>query len=145
MPGPNSLPLPDDVIDRVLTFLPDFLSLQAAILSSMQFYGVFRTHPNSIIYAVAFNLVGPSLPQAIRVLRYDPPDAGPPDASPWAETDPVSPISKAEIMDLAKIATVAKELEDLFSSRQVILILAQVSQALQRLLLIPDIRTEHLK
>ncbi|KAK7468956.1 hypothetical protein VKT23_003455 [Stygiomarasmius scandens] len=66
----NGLPLDDDVIDRILQFLPSFSTLYSAILTSKSFYQVYKAHPRSIIRAVAYNVVGPALPQALRAIRY---------------------------------------------------------------------------
>lgn len=122
MRGLNSLPLDDDIVDRILTFLPDFSTLGATILASKHIYNVFKIHPNSIIRAVAYNITGPALPQAIRLLRYTPPpesNAPAPVHKTWLETDPVSPITNLEAQSLVKNATVVAALENLFSSRQV--------------------------
>ncbi|KAG6910681.1 hypothetical protein DXG01_008725 [Tephrocybe rancida] len=95
----NSLPL--DIIDRILCFLPDYSTLQATILSSKSFYRVFETHQNSILRAVSYNVTGPALPQAIRVLRYHDvtTQAHNSDPKPWSEGDPISPITNEEYED----------------------------------------------
>jgi hypothetical protein len=127
MRGLTSLPLDDDIVDRILTFLPNFTALGATILASKHFYTVFKTHPHSIVRAVAYNITGPALPQAMRVLRYTPPDdpdpqnqntLGPPPKQ-WLETDPVSPITNDEAGDLVENAAAVAALEDFFSLRQV--------------------------
>ncbi|KAJ7280393.1 hypothetical protein C8J57DRAFT_1464703 [Mycena rebaudengoi] len=52
------LPLDDDVIDLILAFSLDFEALQATILASKTIlYSVFKTHPNAIVKAVAYNMV----------------------------------------------------------------------------------------
>ncbi|GLB38536.1 hypothetical protein LshimejAT787_0504010 [Lyophyllum shimeji] len=124
MRGLNSLPLDDDVIDRILIFLPDYRTLRATILSSKAFYGVFQNHPHSILRAVSYNVTGPALPQALRVIRYSAPEPdAPTDPSmtpsprPWRESDPVSPIRDEECRQLQQNAAVVCALEDLFSSR----------------------------
>ncbi|RDB17923.1 hypothetical protein Hypma_000688 [Hypsizygus marmoreus] len=126
MRGLNSLPIDDDIVDRILSFLPSYSSLGATILSSKSFYNIFKLHPNSILRAVSYNVTGPALPQSLRVLRYTPPVEHafsqpdplktPPPPS-WTETDPVSPITTQEARDLKKNAAVVNALEDLFSSR----------------------------
>lgn len=113
MRGLSLLPLDDDIVDRILTFLPDFSTLGAIILTSQHFYNVFKIHSNSIIRAVAYNITGPALPQAISLLR------SPSEPNAWLETDPVSPITGLEAQSLVKNATVVAALENLFSSRQV--------------------------
>ncbi|KAF9464131.1 hypothetical protein BDZ94DRAFT_1257074 [Collybia nuda] len=116
----TSLPLDDDIIDLVLTFLPNFPALGATILASKQIYNIFKIHPNSIIRAVAYNITGPALPQAMRLLRYAPPPE-PNDPAPlqkiWLESDPISPITNWEAHCLVKNATIVSSLENLFSSR----------------------------
>ncbi|KAJ7234356.1 hypothetical protein B0H12DRAFT_1076358 [Mycena haematopus] len=71
------VPLPDDIVGRIMTFCSTFDTLQATVLVSKAFYRVFQTHPKasgicstSITTAVAYNIVGPALPQAWRVIRY---------------------------------------------------------------------------
>jgi hypothetical protein len=108
----NALPLDDDTVDRVLTFLSSFIDLRSAILSSQAFYTVFNARPSSIVEAVAYNEVGPALPQALMVLRYKTKD-------PWPEGASLSPISCREAQFLSKNTAVVKALEDLFSSRHV--------------------------
>ncbi|KAJ7034269.1 hypothetical protein C8F04DRAFT_903450, partial [Mycena alexandri] len=67
----SALPLDDDIVDRIMTFCPTFSALQSTILASKAFYSIFQTHPKSIMRAVAYNIVGPALPQALRVVRYE--------------------------------------------------------------------------
>jgi len=118
----DSLPL--DVIDRILLLLPTFSALRAILLSSKSFNTVFKHHPNSIIRAIAYNITGPALPQAMRLLRTtrdrnlytvsDPPNSA---SNIWAETDPISQITPDERCKIVENAAVIKALEDLFSSR----------------------------
>jgi len=119
----SSLPLDDDIIDRFLTFLPCFSALGATLLASRHFYNVYKTHPNSVLRAVAYNVTGPALPQAMRVLRYtlDPVKFSLSTLSvmPWAETDSISPITDKEARKLTENAAVVAALEDLFSWRHV--------------------------
>ncbi|KAJ7919860.1 hypothetical protein B0H13DRAFT_1708728, partial [Mycena leptocephala] len=70
MRAQSALPLADDVVDRILTFCPTFVALQSMVLVSKAFYNVFQTHSKSITRAVAYNIVGPALPQALRAIRY---------------------------------------------------------------------------
>src|ERR1700675_2863801 len=65
----SSFPLDDDITHRILTCLPDFTSLQSAIVAFKSIHTVFMTHPKSIIRAVAYNVVGPTLPQALKLAR----------------------------------------------------------------------------
>jgi hypothetical protein len=68
----SSLPL--DIFHRVLVSLPNFETLQCAILSSKPMYSVFATHPRSVAKAIAFNVVGPALPSALSLIRYMAPE-----------------------------------------------------------------------
>jgi hypothetical protein len=131
----SSLPLDDDIIDRILTFLPSFSALGATLLASKRFHTVFKTHPNSVLRAVAYNVTGPALPQAMRVVRFlqkqpnseqdseqDSSSAPPP--TPWADTDPILPITGEEARKLTENAAVVASLEDLFSPRHVYFVIA---------------------
>ncbi|KAJ7841758.1 hypothetical protein B0H13DRAFT_2365548 [Mycena leptocephala] len=66
----SAFPLDDDIVDRILTFCHTFSSLHSMVLVSKACYNVFQTRPNSITRAVAYNMVGPALPQALRAIRY---------------------------------------------------------------------------
>ncbi|KAJ7078655.1 hypothetical protein C8R44DRAFT_654481 [Mycena epipterygia] len=114
-------PLDDDIIDRVLTFLPDFKTLQAAILCSKSLYSVFATHPHSIVEAVAFNLIGPALLSAMNVIRNNSPVATVDDwwvighADP--ETTEVGVLTPEDTRKLSKNAVVVNTFQDIFSFR----------------------------
>ncbi|KAJ7850714.1 hypothetical protein B0H13DRAFT_52615 [Mycena leptocephala] len=71
----SAFPLDDDIVDRILTFCHTFTSLHSMVLVSKACYNVFQTRPNSITRAVAYNMVGPALPQALRAIRYSLHDA----------------------------------------------------------------------
>ncbi|KAJ6483155.1 hypothetical protein C8R45DRAFT_1000732 [Mycena sanguinolenta] len=62
--------LDDDIVDRIMTFCPTFDTLRSTVLVSKAFYRIFQAHPKSITRAVSYNIVGPALPQALRVIRY---------------------------------------------------------------------------
>ncbi|KAJ6541070.1 hypothetical protein DFH09DRAFT_1041602 [Mycena vulgaris] len=121
----SALPLDDDIVDRIMTFCPTFGSLQATILVSKAFHRVFQTHPKSITRAVAYNIVGPALPQAIRVLRY--PYNGQYDGNPGPPDDPVematacpeehepSVITADEKWRLQENSKVVEKLENIYS------------------------------
>jgi hypothetical protein len=65
-------PLSSDVIDCVLTSLPDFTTLFSTILASRTFYEVFRAHPSSTLASVATTLIGSEvLPCAIRLAHFN--------------------------------------------------------------------------
>ncbi|KAL1760193.1 hypothetical protein FB107DRAFT_287042 [Schizophyllum commune] len=70
----TSLPLDDDILQLILCQLPDFKSLQSAICSCKALYRIFNTYPVQIEYAVATNVVGPAIPQALRTARYELPE-----------------------------------------------------------------------
>ncbi|KAL5535178.1 hypothetical protein ACEPAF_3272 [Sanghuangporus sanghuang] len=61
--------LPFDVCDRLLTFLPDFLSLQHAVLASKLISETFSSRKRSIMRAVMTNEVGPALSFAAALVR----------------------------------------------------------------------------
>jgi hypothetical protein len=105
--------LPVDLVDRLLMTLPNFETLQAAILSSKPMYYVFTAHPHSIVKAVAFNLVGPALPSALNLLRYTPPD------DPWVfgHATEVGVITPEDARKLARNAAVVAAFQDFFSHR----------------------------
>ena len=59
--------LPEDLIDRVLTHLPDFKSLWAAVRTSKAVYATFRSRPLSTLYAIGSNIASQAHPQAFDV------------------------------------------------------------------------------
>ncbi|KAL1667450.1 hypothetical protein GGF50DRAFT_48548 [Schizophyllum commune] len=67
----TSLPLDDDILQLILCQLPDFQSLGSAICSCKAFRHIYSTYPVQIEYAVATNIVGPAIPQALRTARYE--------------------------------------------------------------------------
>ncbi|KAJ6566732.1 hypothetical protein B0H19DRAFT_1257920 [Mycena capillaripes] len=89
----STMPLDDDIVDRTMTFCPTFSTLQSIILVSKAFHGVFQSHPmltqwHSIMRAVAYNIVGPALPQALRVVRYPYHEHQEDQSTPEEELDP---------------------------------------------------------
>ncbi|KAF8188463.1 hypothetical protein K438DRAFT_2019265 [Mycena galopus ATCC 62051] len=119
----NALPLEDDILDRIMTFFPTFDTLRAAMLVSKAFYRVFQAHPKSITWAVSYNVVGPALPQALRVIRYPyyGHDLYDPDIDPTVMATAVpedrnpSAVTKAEQEKLKENAGVVAMLEDIYS------------------------------
>ncbi|KAH7910115.1 hypothetical protein BJ138DRAFT_1009494 [Hygrophoropsis aurantiaca] len=109
-----------DVTDGILSSLPDFNTLHSAILTSKSIYTVFHDRPHSTIRAVAFNQIGPALPQALRLVRCE-------RANLWLRPvdellgedellkHPV--ITSEEVRMLVEKVKVADALEDLFSCR----------------------------
>ncbi|KAJ7078676.1 hypothetical protein C8R44DRAFT_582257, partial [Mycena epipterygia] len=104
--------LDDDIIDRVLTFLSDFETLQAAILCSNR-CTPFSPHPHSIVEAVAFNLIGPALLSAMNVIRNNSPVATVDD---WWPTE-VDVLTPEDMRKLSKNAVVVNTFQDIFSFR----------------------------
>ncbi|CAK5276631.1 unnamed protein product [Mycena citricolor] len=84
----SSLPLDDDIVHSLMTFCPDFRTLQSLILVSKAFFAVYESHPRSITRCVAYNVVGPALPQALRVLRFP--------TSEWARQRDANPDELAD-------------------------------------------------
>lgn len=62
--------LPSDIVDQLLAASPDFDALNASIKVSKAGREAYEAHPTSIALAVARNMVGEALPQAVRFLRY---------------------------------------------------------------------------
>ncbi|KAL4262706.1 F-box domain-containing protein [Pleurotus pulmonarius] len=118
----NRLPLDDDLVDRVFVFLPTFDALQAFLLTSKSIYQVYLRYPESIVRSVAYNVAGPALPQAMHLVEYKIKleDARNQDNETKSvdlpeESSTVKHISTKAAHQLARIAKVATELEDLFS------------------------------
>ncbi|KAF5380712.1 hypothetical protein D9757_007050 [Collybiopsis confluens] len=145
----SGLPVPDDILHNILCYSQTFSSLFSEISTCKSFYNVFQTHPKSIMRAVAHNICGPPLPQALRCIRH--PDIAPKslkkltrwgsnsnsdaedvdmtverrskadDTEYVVDLDSLSeaPITGEETFQLVENAAVARRLEDLFSRRQV--------------------------
>ncbi|KAJ7721890.1 hypothetical protein B0H16DRAFT_1473640 [Mycena metata] len=71
--------VPADVLGHILSSCPDFTTLVAAVGVCSTWQRVFETHPTSTVLAVAYNVVGPALPQAVRFVRYPYPEKTPDD------------------------------------------------------------------
>ncbi|KAJ7137520.1 hypothetical protein C8R43DRAFT_607943 [Mycena crocata] len=119
-------PLDDDIVDRIMTFCPTLATLRSMILVSKDFHRIFQTHPKSITREVAYNIVGPALPQALRVLRYPYPAADEEDedeeveipvvlATACPEEHEVDSITADEAHKLEELATSLRRLEDVYS------------------------------
>ncbi|KAF9257939.1 hypothetical protein L218DRAFT_1080639 [Marasmius fiardii PR-910] len=122
MKGLNGLPLDDDIIDRILMFSPNFVALKNIILTAKAFHNVYKLHPKSIIRAVAYNVVGPALPQALRAIRYSAPGQNAdaedqPEEALDMETGENGLILPHEIVQLIGNARQFKVLEEFFSLR----------------------------
>jgi hypothetical protein len=114
----SSLPVDDDIIDRILTCVPTFDTLLSLILVSKSFFAVFKAHPNSIVRAVAYNVAGSALPQLIASIRTpDRPQGDEEDEELPRETNEVSPITNDEVKQIIRQTRVAQGLENIFSLR----------------------------
>ncbi|KAF7789218.1 hypothetical protein EIP86_000159 [Pleurotus ostreatoroseus] len=104
--------LPLDLLDRVLMYLPDFNTLSSVLKTCKSIYGVFQAHPKSIVQAIAFNIVGPALPEAVRLIAYEQ-DSSP--AEDDSEDGSVPPFSRSDTVILSDNASVVSRLEALYS------------------------------
>ncbi|TFK72711.1 hypothetical protein BDN72DRAFT_957066 [Pluteus cervinus] len=123
----NTLPLDDDILDRIFAFISDFDTLRSLILTSKAFYSIFQAHSNSIIRTIAYNFVGPALSQAARLVRYksrklDGNDLGDDvienDESKGEESDAAMSLKTSDVLTLIESHTVVKKLEDRFSRKR---------------------------
>lgn len=111
--------LSEDIVDVILTALPDFPTLLSTISASKDINTVFETHPLSIIRCVADNQVGPALPQALRLVRL----CVLPDADRSLGNIPKEarvldiPITRKEAGQLGRNSRVARQLEAFYSFR----------------------------
>ncbi|KAJ6458328.1 hypothetical protein C8R47DRAFT_1328257 [Mycena vitilis] len=76
--------IPNDVLASILASAPDFDTLHAAVRVCNTWHRVFETHPKSVLLAVARNVAGPALAQAMCVVRYPYPEKTPND---WGNGD----------------------------------------------------------
>ncbi|KAH7913801.1 hypothetical protein BJ138DRAFT_1124096 [Hygrophoropsis aurantiaca] len=120
----NSCFVNSDLTDRILTNLPSFGTLQATILTSKSIHAVFCRRRKSIIRAVAYNQIGPALPQALRLVRCKQAQRRKKqpvtDVEENLRTHPEledPDISNREIKALPSKASVVQELENTFSYR----------------------------
>ncbi|KAL4074049.1 hypothetical protein J3A83DRAFT_4090407 [Scleroderma citrinum] len=110
-----------DIVDRILTSLTDFESLGSVLLASKSVYRVYCAHPVSIKRAIAHNVVGPALPQALRFIRCDRRKMR---LIPTRELLGEDELEKNpcltcdDIIYLTKITKQAQGLEDIFSWRE---------------------------
>jgi len=117
-----------DIVACVLTSLPDFHCLASAILISKTVYNVFQQHPHSIVRAVAYNLVGPALPQALRFVRCQNARLHSRPVHELLGDDDIQKnpvLSNRDIRSLVVVSNSVQELENLFSLRYVNLVTPQ--------------------
>ena len=62
------LSLPSDIIDYILTDIPDLASLKSAILSCHTVYATFTIRRDSILWRVYENAFGPAFPQTLTLV-----------------------------------------------------------------------------
>ena len=108
-----------DIIDHTLICVPDFKTFSSLIKAAKIFYTTFQARPHSIIRAVAYNEVGDSLPQALRLVRCEAGRFHDADVNELPEENNVmnTPIQPEEARMLTKNVKVIYTLEDLFSWR----------------------------
>ncbi|KAJ7732965.1 hypothetical protein B0H16DRAFT_1580204 [Mycena metata] len=136
--------VPADVLGHILCSCPDFATLGAAVGVCSMWQRVFEAHFSSTVLAVAWNMLGPALPQAVRFVRYPYAEKTPND---WGdgeedvtdddsdtegagtskkkiktpptlpETDAIGELTVAERIQLRKNAATVEKLEALFSIR----------------------------
>ncbi|KIK94613.1 hypothetical protein PAXRUDRAFT_827819 [Paxillus rubicundulus Ve08.2h10] len=110
-----------DIVDRILTALPDFATLTSTILTCKAVYTIYRAHPASIQREVAYNFVGAALPEAIRYVRCKAANMIllPPNQLLGKDEFTKNPaLTKGEICHLISLSKYAKEVEDVFSWRE---------------------------
>ena len=109
--------LPADLIDRILTYLPDFDTLFSTILVSKSIYNVFKIRPSSIKAAVTDNVVGPCVKQAMALsnLQWSPSNDK---VSIYNEDNaPSYPAHRQQGKQLLECARVVASFKNLFSRR----------------------------
>ncbi|KIY63488.1 hypothetical protein CYLTODRAFT_493864 [Cylindrobasidium torrendii FP15055 ss-10] len=124
--------LPDDVLQDILEKCPDYATLSTATLLCKRLHSTAEQHPKSIAKAIARNLIGDALPQAMRVARYrkmindfgvDPHDEEQVvilaefDMNAVLDTDEVEVLSTQDMKILTRLSGCLKTLEDAFSWR----------------------------
>lgn len=105
-----------DILVHIMQFLPDFSSLSAMVPVSRQIHAIFKHHPIYVARSVAYNQIGPALPQALRVVRHCQNDDHGRDPSKWPSEEEVlnTLITPQEAHILARNARIVLELEGLY-------------------------------
>ncbi|EPQ51519.1 hypothetical protein GLOTRDRAFT_96271 [Gloeophyllum trabeum ATCC 11539] len=105
-----------DILVHIMQFLPDFSSLSAMVPVSRQIHDIFKHHPIYVVRSVAYNQIGPALPQALRVVRHCQNDDHGRDPSKWPSEEEVlnTLITPQEAHILARNARIVLELEGLY-------------------------------
>lgn len=120
--------LPQDVLEDILLSLPDFNTLSAALRASKKhFLNPFSTRPKSTVWAIAYNVAGPSLPYAARLAFYESTGA-------FIDEDAVTkrPLHRNVCEVIQRNATVVAKLEDVFSQRSASCRMPQLCAHLRR-------------
>ncbi|KAJ7658188.1 hypothetical protein DFH06DRAFT_1327474 [Mycena polygramma] len=112
----TSLPLDDDLIDRILGFCPEFDTLLALLSTCKTIYSIFNTRPRSIIRTVAYNVAGPALADAVLALRPRKTRSTEECRCSLEELLEMLALSPAEKYKLQKNANVVRRFENVFSS-----------------------------
>ncbi|KAJ6484187.1 CHAT domain-containing protein [Mycena sanguinolenta] len=113
----GAFPLHDDTVDRIFTFCPTFDTLDSITLVSKAFYRIYLSDSDTPSH------VGPALPQALKVLRYqytldgderqqDDPDTL---ATEYLEDYNASLITAIEKEEFQQNSTIIAALEDIYS------------------------------
>ena len=93
-----------ELILHVLKGLSDFETLAALIKTCKYIYNIFVAGPESVVDAVAYNLVGPALPQALLLL-------------PGWTADGGLYLARRGARETAEHASVVSQMEDTYSLR----------------------------
>ncbi len=108
--------LPDDLVDRILACLPDFNTLAAVLRTSKAYtYAVFQARPKYIIQSIALNVVGPALPQAMKLVHVVSDDTD--DLQSVIPDDDIVALTRKQTQTLERNASTVAAIEDLFSIR----------------------------
>jgi hypothetical protein len=120
MRAANRFVLDDDIVHRLLRLSFDFSMLQSFVLSCRAVHAVYKSHPKSINRAVAYNIVGPVLPQALQLIKNrSSDDRSAEESSHVPPVDATTIISQHEMDALEHDEDVVMRLEDMFSLRYI--------------------------
>ncbi|KAI0322318.1 hypothetical protein OF83DRAFT_1094673 [Amylostereum chailletii] len=114
-----------DVIDLLLSYIPNLRSLCSTIVVSKSVYNVYKTRPRSITKAVAFNEIGTTLPDATRLCHLQlrslrelsSQDDSELTSNKKTEEEDIGPANWSQAKILSENATVIHQLEVFFSQR----------------------------
>lgn len=114
--------LPLDIRDRLLVYMPDFLSLRCAVLSSGYLLEAYKARKKSIFRSVLENEAGPVLPYAIALIRVRAAIGNNDGEQIFSklnnpESDCWRDIQAREAFELTRVASIVNRLEVHFSLR----------------------------